>query len=67
MTKQEWLDMGYQEIEGGEFTTLYKRFEETGNMYVVQFNEAVTDQEIGMVFLSYPQVQALSEPDKWGI
>lgn len=57
--KQYWVDLGYQEsISDKELNTLYKKFED-GGMYIVQFNESVSEEEIGLVYLSKNQLQHL--------
>ncbi|MBG9730748.1 hypothetical protein ABD87_14695 [Lysinibacillus sphaericus] len=58
--KQEYLKLGYvalkEQYEG--IITLYKRFE-SGNAWIVQFNEEYQKEPIGMLYLSKDQFDAL--------
>ncbi|WCK57172.1 hypothetical protein PP175_28710 (plasmid) [Aneurinibacillus sp. Ricciae_BoGa-3] len=58
MTKERYMSMGYKEVEGGEFDTIYKQFD-NGNMYIVQFNEEVQKDAIGLVYLTKEQANKL--------
>jgi len=58
MKKAKWLEMSYQQVDGGEIDTLYKRFE-NGNTRIVQFNEEEKADEIGVIYLTKEQTEKL--------
>lgn len=61
MDKQAFLDMDYQIVKNSdehELDTLFKVFE-SGNMWIVQFNEEFQNEPIGKVYLTKQQAEQL--------
>lgn len=61
LTKEEYKKAEYIQLtteDSEEVDTMYKRFD-NGNMWIVQFNEKVGAQPIGMVYLTNHQVEKL--------
>lgn len=60
VNKNKFLEMGYEVLEtvGEEMDTLYKKFD-NGNMWIVQFNEAVQEDAVGMIYLTDRQVEEI--------
>lgn len=58
--KQSYLKMGYIQLVGEQedMDSLYKQFD-NGNARIVQFNEDVQKEPIGMVYLSKKQIEQL--------
>ena len=62
MEKEEYLNMGYKQLkinDSEEIETLYKKFD-NGNVWIVQFNEEFSKDEIGKVYLTKEQIQDLN-------